>query len=453
MQLFRTPSLDWKSLAPDVTGSKSANLRFEAYSDAVRALITFCVAKLKKPKVVTYVIDHLMDVLSADYIWMVPKVIANHLRSLNTMLGHSPHVETLTIEDARRGNRWLKCADFILTRMASVLKEIKSSTSGLEVFGQDSSLPGTYSARLETISQMRGSSEQQQRELALLLQCLNSMLSAPTAPCMEWRGRIAEAVFDALRLRLTRGQMQKFAFAILNCLLVQAASNDPNLGRMIATEVIPLIGYWWQSRASVTDEYTSSFRDEILKTIHAIHLHLEDILRKTPSATLSSQLEDLLDTLWNEYSQRSQQARLGLDDLTFSSLGLPAGHLRTSTFALRPFLQDAERRWVVLETVSRLEHLFARCSDKSSQQVDTADSNDDSRRKRRRFLAGKNRIHQKLLSPNLEVTLTALQLIPFFLTCSTANEEEVVSIVDDLIPIISNKTGMLSSWAMIACAR
>lgn len=449
--LFHLPLLERNSRSSSKSGNKNAIERLAVYSEALRVTVTRSLVKLRRTRVVRSVVDHIMDVLSDQYVEDIPRLVANHMRTLVAVLGHSPLVESLAIEDKQHGNGWLVCADFILNRISSLLEEMNSSTSGLEVLGRDSPIPGTYSTRLSAISNLRGSSQQQQSELTLWLQCLMSMVSTPNAPCMEHRQRITDVTLGALRLRLTLGRLQRFAFATLNYILLKAASNDPNLGRKVAPEAIPLISYWWQPRASDNDDFLFTLRDEMLKTMHGIHLYLEGVLREGSPPILSSQLEDLLDTLWNEYSQRSQQARLRFDDLTFSSMGLPSGHLRISTFALRPFVQDAERRWVLLETTSRLEYLFARYVELSSQQTEVEDS-DGHPRKRRRFNAGSNRIHQKMLSPNVEIKLTALQLIPFFFCHSTATAEDVFSTVDDLMSVISNKTGVLSAWAMIACA-
>jgi hypothetical protein len=51
------------------------------------------------------------------------------------------------------------------------------------------------------------------------------------------------------------------------------------------------------------------------------------------------------------------------------------------------------------------------------------------------------------------IKLTAIQLIPFFLSISSTEEEELLLVVEDLMPMIGDKQGLLSSWAMIACAR
>lgn len=56
-------------------------------------------------------------------------------------------------------------------------------------------------------------------------------------------------------------------------------------------------------------------------------------------------------------------------------------------------------------------------------------------------------------SSDAAVKLTALQLTSFLLPRSNASEDDLVTTVDDLTPIISGKQGALSSWAMIACAR
>lgn len=402
------------------------------------------------------VIDHVTEILPESGGELFEPLAREYIQILMVILEHSVHVENLALLDA---GGWLACTDLLVARLSRLLEDADSSASGPGIINRDSPAPGT--ARQSSVSHanghprmssQRGAGQLTQSEVSSLVQSLLSLVSASNAPCMTRRQEISSAVLGVLRLRLNFGKLQRAAFATLNCILLKTAGDDPAFGRATTTEVITLLSYWWQPRALDNDELLFFVRDEMLKTIHVVHLYLDSLLQEASSAALLGAVEDLLDSLWTEYSQRSLQSRLRLEDLNFSSTGSPSGHFSTNLFALRPFTQDAERRWAVVETMARLESIFLRHASSNSQRP-RAEGFDVQPRKRQRFAGGSHRIHQKMLSSDSAVRFSVLQLIPFFLPRSSVPAEDVLTFVNDLLPIISDKQGMLSSWAMIACAR
>lgn len=420
---------------------------------ALRTLVTHGISKLKI-NTVRAVIDHITDTLpdrDGDFFQPLAK---SYLETLAILLGSPVHVETLASVD---GEGWVSCVDFILARISYLLEGANSSLSGLGLISRDSPALGTAaqsstansSSRPWTTSQ-RSQAQLQQHELLSLTQALRSLISASNAPYILRCHQISDAVLQILQQRINFGRLHRVAFGILNCILLKSAGDDPGLGRKITRQLVPLLSYWWLPKAIDTDEMLLSVKDEMLMTMHGIHLHLDNLLHDPSPVMLLGEVEDLLDNLWTEYSQRSSQARLRSEDLTFSSLGLPKGHFRTDLFALQPFTHDAERRWALLDNLSRLESIFLRHTSANAQRLDTED---EQPRKKQRLTGSSNRLHQKMLSSDAAVKLTALQVTCFLLPLSNATEDEIATTVDDLIPVISDKQGALSSWAMIACAR
>lgn len=440
---------------PKRTGHKTALGRLALCGQALRLVVAQGVSKLKA-NTVRALFDHMADILPENDNDFFEPLAREYFGVLVIVLEHAVHVENLALMDA---GGWLACADLVVTRLSRLLEDSESSNSGPGLISRDSPAPGT--ARQSSvaratgpsrISSQRGLVQLTQSEVSSLVECLLSLVSAANAPCMERRQEISSVVLNVLRLRLNFGKVQRTAFATLNCILLKTAGDDPGFGREITMQIVPLLSYWWQPRALDNDELLFFVRDEMLKTIHVVHLYLDSLLQEPSSAALLGAVEDLLDSLWAEYSQRSLQSRLRLEDLTFSSMALPSGHFSTTLFALRPFTEDAERRWAAVETLSRLEAIFLRHASGNSQRPSIG--NDDVQpRKKQRFAGGAHRVHRKLLSSDAAVRLSALQLIPFFLPSSIASAGEIFTFVDDLLPSIGDKQGMLSSWAMIACAR
>lgn len=440
---------------PEKTGSKAARTRLEVCGEALRLAVMHGVFKLK-PNTVQALIIHIAETLPESEGEAPEPLALEYIQMLVVILEHHVHVENLALLDA---DGWLACADLLLARLSRLLESAESAGSGPGLINRDSPAPGTmrqsstsHANGQATVPSQRRGVQLTQSEVSSLVQCLLSLVSASNAPCMLRRQEISSAILGVLHLRLNFGKLQRAAFAVLNCILLKTAGDDPAFGQATTTEVIPLLSYWWQPRALDNDELLFSVRDEMLKTIHVVHLYLDGLLQEASSAALLGEVEDLLDSLWTEYSQRSLQSRLRLEDLSFSSMNFPSGHFSTDLFTLRPFTQDAERRWTVVETMARLEGIFLRHVSSNSQRLSSEDS-DIQPRKKRRVAGGSHRIHQKVMSSDSAVRFSALQLIPFFLPRSIAPAEDILTFVDDLLPIISDKQGMFSSWAMIACAR
>lgn len=451
--MFSAARADQSLLSTKKNGYKTATERLGICGQALRTLVTHGISRLKI-NTVRAVIDHITQTLPDRDGHFCQPLVKSYLETFAILLGSHVHVETLA---SVNGEKWVSCVDFILDRMSYLLEGANSSVTGLVLMSRDSPGPGTpgqasiaYSNGRPPASSQRSQAQSQQHELLSLTQALLSLISASNAPYILRCRQISDAILQVLRQRINFGSLHRVAFGILNCILLKTAGDDPSLGSTITKQVVPLLSYWWLPRAIDTDEMLLSVKDEMLMTMHGIHLHLDHLLQESPVGALLGELEDLLDNLWTEYSQRSSQTRLRLEDIMFSSLVVPNGHFRTDLFTLRPFNQDAERRWALLDNMSLLESIFLRHTGADLQRLDTQD---EQPRKKQRLAGSSHRLHQKMITSNAAVKLTALQLTSFLLPRSGASEIDIVATVDDLIPIISDKQGALSSWAMIACAR
>ncbi|PSR78097.1 hypothetical protein BD289DRAFT_377079, partial [Coniella lustricola] len=451
--IFRATVADKQTAMAGAKGAKSAADRLGLCGKALRATATLGISKLK-PNTLRAVIDHILDTLPDRNGELYAPLAREYAQTLAVLLGYSAHVENLAISDA---SGWLACADFAITGILRLIEGSKSTSSATASSDRDSpagsfapppSVSNVDDRRLQAVSR-RVSSMLLQSELPSLVECLSALMSASNAPYRERSKEIYDLVILLLRLRIHSQRLHRMLFAILNGILLHSVGEGPETGRAIAADVVPLLRYCWQPRAIDNDEMLFSVRDEMLKTMHGVQLYIDSLLQDGSSSTLLNDLEDLLDTLWAEYSRRSQQSRLRQEDLTFSSTRVPAGHFSTPLFAIRPLAQDAERRWAMVETMSCLEIVFLRHTRTTMQHPEDTE---EQPRKRQRLSGGTIRVQQKMSSHDDSVQLTALQLLPFYLSASAISPEDWLHFVDNLIPMISDKQGFLSSWAMIACA-
>lgn len=449
--LFQAALAD-KTVLLSGKGIGKASERLGYCGKALRETVTHGISKFKG-RTVRAIIDHITDTLPTYDGDFFEPLAQDYMQTLVIILDSPTHVENLALKG---GAGWEQCVMFLVDRICNLLDGAESAPASV-LMGRDSPAPGTArhssvgpSSARSRLGTQRGAVQVQRNDLLSLLQCLQSLVSAPNAPCMSKRQEVADAVLRVLQLRFDLDKLHRFAFSILNRILLQTAGDDPALGQHLTRELVPLLGYWWQRRTLDKDELQFLVRDEMLKTMHAVSVYLDYLLQDDPAAALLQQLEELLDELWGEYSSRNPRARLQLDDVTFSSLKASTGHFSTGLFALKPFRQHAERRWAFVEVMSRLEFIFLQHSKCNSQRLMTEDSQP---RKRQRRAGGANRIHQKMLSSDAATKLTSLQLLPFFLPVSNLDQDEILTVMEDLLPMIGDKQGLLSSWAMIACAR
>ncbi|ROW17436.1 hypothetical protein VPNG_00615 [Cytospora leucostoma] len=417
--------------------SNAAHERLTSCAKALREIVTKGVSKLRS-NTMRAVIDHIMDTLPNRDDEFFEPIAQDYMQTLVVLFGSPIYVESLAFHvfDDPNENGWVVCMDFFIRRIRHLLDGADTS-SGPGLVGRDSPAPGTArhssvgpsSVRSRLLDQ-HGSGQIQRNDLLAPLECLLSLVSASNAPSNLRQHEVSDVVLRILRLPLKLDKLHRIAFAILNRVLCQTAGNDVLLGLAQTRELVPLLSYWWQPRTLDNDELLFAVRDEILKTIHATNLYLDSLLQDDSSAFLLGQVEDLLDVLWGEYSQRNHRSRLRLDDLTFSSMSPSSDHFRTNIFAIRPFSRDAERRWALMEVMSRLEYIFLRHAGSNPQRPPT---DDEQPRKRQKTAGGSNRIHHMLLSSDVTIKLTALQLVPFFLPLSSPDEEEILAIVEDLL--------------------
>ncbi len=282
--------------------------------------------------------------------------------------------------------------------------------------------------------------------------CLNSLISAPNAPVQRRAEKVSSVVLRILQLRHMKiGELQKAAFSIINNIFQRIQTENMAVAKKLTRALVPLLSHWWQPRSLSRDAMLNSIRDEMLKAIYAIHLYLEALLRESPDDPLFQETEDLLDALWSEYSRRDDRSRLQLEDISFTAMRLPSDHPRTAVFCLRPYNVAGEQNWALLENLALLEAIYLRTShgDRSHAQPDV----DQPRKKRRTAGSIPNRLHQKMISIDPAVQLTALQLVPFLSQLRKLSADDINQVLADVARCTPRKPSLAASWGILAYAR
>lgn len=438
-------------------GSKTASgTRLEHCAKALKVVVLHGGHKIKR-KTARALVDHITQVLPGPGDDFVAPLLQDYTGAFLALLDHPANVETFAVLD---GEVWISCVDFCVLAVSRFLDKGEEAISSLS---RDSPAPGTAlslafsTARSSSSSGRRTATQQSTGQIGnsvatAYLSCMNKLLLAPHAPVLDRAKEISDLALQVLRIRQAKqNSLHQVAFACINSVLVQTATDDIVLGQSIAQDVVPLIARCWPARAILRDAMSNTIREEILKTLYAVHLFLDNLIGTSSGNDLLKDVEEMLDVLWSEYSRREDRARLLLDDLTFTALRLPKDHPRTNIFSLRPYNPSAEQNWALMEMLAVLESSHMRNLKRGQPQPATEE--DDQPRKRRRTTGDATGVLSKVTSLDPGVRLTALQLLPFVLQRRELTAEEADELLDTLSSVISDKQPLVASWALLACAR
>ncbi|KAK3340658.1 hypothetical protein B0H65DRAFT_266975 [Neurospora tetraspora] len=429
--------------------------RLENCAEALRLAVQHGASKVKR-KTARAIVDHITQtLLDSDENFFEP-LLKGYVKALSALLNVPANVETLATFKPKdegegwkdKGEGWEVSIDFCLNALSRFLE---AAERDLGTSSRASPAPGAPATSRAGSVGLFSAHGQVNGQLALdFLTCVKALTSASNAPVLRRAERVSQLVLRVLTLRQIKvGELQRESFSILNNILVRVQTEDIALAKTIATALVPVLSHCWQPRSLSRDAMLNSIRDEMLKTLYGVHLYLESLLREATDDMLLQDTEDLLDSLWSEYSRRDDKTRLQLEDVTFSTMQLPPDHPSTMVFGLRPYHPAGEQNWALLENIALLETVYAKSSQRDRQHPE---DEPDKPRKRRRVIGSSNRIHQKLMSPDAAVKFTALQLIPFLSALKHLSLEEVKEVLVDLSQFISAKQGLVASWAMVACS-
>ncbi|KAI0382871.1 hypothetical protein F5Y04DRAFT_44982 [Hypomontagnella monticulosa] len=430
------------------SNKSTAASRLTKCAEALRLGVELGTGKLKR-KTVLAVIDHITQTLPHSEDDLVPPLIQDYIKALAALLSHAANVELLATGG---GEGWFTCADFSI----DILNLYLAANDKDSAPSRASPAPGTGQSMSLTLSTPRAMAASQRSgrvsrsQLPDLLQCLLYLASSPNAPLLERSKEMSSVVIQVLQVRsLGISQLHQLAFALINKLFVISQTDDSDHASSLAMDCLPLVSQWWQTKtASAHDALLNGVRIEMLKLLFNLHLQLEFLIKQGDKPSLLSDIENLAELFWGEYSRREERAQLQQDDLTYSSTPRGSANFQVQTFSLRPCNVDSEKHWAVVHILAILECLLW----KGSQQSQTALPDDEQPRKKQRTRIGFSRLRQKLRSVDHSIQFTALQIIPFFVSDLKVDIDEISELLSFLMGQITSKKSKVSTWAMIACA-
>lgn len=427
--LFSCSILEQRASGKSSSAAAKASLaRLTKVAEALRLALYHGAAKLKR-KTVRAVLDHIVQ----TYPGLDDSLQQLYLKCLVAVLTPQANVESLAASKDAQG--WGDCFNFCLGALVDILDVNEANHSASANADSVSRASPAPSLSLASGPSRRVHSENR-IALQQLLQCIHLLALPANAPLCRCAGTLGNALLRALRLPYALGTITFHAFSCLNILFESIQADDVRLAKDLAQDVLPLVRQWWEPRTMAKDDMQNSVRDEMLKIVLNIHLHLEH-LASIPTNTVISEIHELSEALWREYARRDERSQLQLNDITFTTSVLPTGHFQTQTFGLRPHHLDGERRWALTLNLALLEQILWKSS---AQRVTSEAVDEDQPRKRRRTSPTSLRLKDKLTSPG--TTRAALQILPFLSDFGVDLAE--------LRPDVAAQVAGESSWAMVA---
>uniref|UniRef100_A0A4E9DXT2 Serine/threonine-protein kinase Tel1 n=1 Tax=Gibberella zeae TaxID=5518 RepID=A0A4E9DXT2_GIBZA len=435
----------------------STATRLSKCAEAVRMTVGRGNSKIGR-KTLLAIVDHITQVLpgpNGDN--FVTPLLQDYIKALTEVLSRPAHVEILA---RKEGQHWETCVGFFLD-VAQYLLPDEADISTLSLARASPALTRSSPAPGSGYSRSGGRSTpstQSQRRAAPgeggllkdVLEGLHYIVIGGNAPILRQYKDITLVVLRVLSLKqLSLGSLQTLAFAIINTVFTTTNADDLAHASSVVQSILPLMSYWWRCEKVSQDEVIRALRIEISRSIFLMHLHIENLVINSSDEKIRSDLEELTENIWSEYSRRSEAFRLQMSDITFALSSLPTYGLQLNMFGLRAHNVYGEGHWAVIQNLAFLEGIML--LPQSRTPADDAEQSEQ-RRKRRRIEQDMSRIRLKLKTVEVGVRGTALQLIPFLLADNSLSRDELVDLLPELASLATDKNPVTASWALIASA-
>uniref|UniRef100_A0A093Y128 Serine/threonine-protein kinase Tel1 n=2 Tax=Talaromyces marneffei PM1 TaxID=1077442 RepID=A0A093Y128_TALMA len=435
--LFRCVAIE-KSAYSRLNKSSARNAsapRLPLCASAFRATVEVSVAVLRT-KTVHAIIDHIVQTLTqpGDGLWNLLGI--DYIKGLRLLLEYPAHVEHLTESD------WVDVTSFCLSCLSSngdeatqlsIRTSYRSLSQGLvdEEGGQRT--PSRTTSGRDALS----SSSQVNRSIAdEAVICIQLLTATPAAPLQERVRPLMSELLVYLSSAMPANANQ--ALKAINNLLERVICDQCALVKDFIPDIIPIIRRVWLTKSSAV-------KDEALVTM----LLCMDLLRSNPQSLFSQAslqpLEDLLETLENEYTKRPEKEQIQIDDLVFYQNDISFQHLYL--FGPRLGSSRSEHNWTLIWTISSLIGIL----DKASDHMSNSAENELGPNKRPRLSSRTDDVSRECVTSTGPRKGYCLQLLSFLV--GRMSVEDKASRLSRLAAGIVDDNPSTSNWTLLAICK
>ncbi|KAH2370988.1 Serine/threonine-protein kinase tel1 [Aspergillus fumigatus] len=413
--LFRFISVE-RSLYNRASSKGACASRLSACASVIRTAINVFLRNLRT-KSIRAIVDHITEILQVPGEGLWEHLGADYLKCLTTLLRYPPHLEHLA------ANEWDKVLNLCL-------RSIGAPEDGDSQSSDHNGHPSTLDDFLDASSRSTPS----RRTSSLALREKQSGDKRIVAEAIVAAEKVLRGLGTFLKLSPIAGSEHQAAFNSINTVVMRVIFDQSDLVRMFLLDLILVIRHLWSTKLM-------GLKDELLVTILLCMIILTDATRRAPTDSLALSIENLLDTIYSEYTKRSEKDILQIDELIFD---------RTSStqiidLALQPRLEvpRSEHNLTVVWVMAKLMRL----SEESTAQLSHPAGETPS--KKQRLNSASDQVFRDCVMSSGNRRVCALQLIPILLQGRLTMESKA-SLLQRLIPYILDDNGVIASWTMVA---
>jgi ataxia telangiectasia mutated family protein len=426
-----------KAARPSALLPLSANALRHVINSGVRAI---------KTSTVEMIIDTIVELLPGKDGVLIKPLVEDLPKTLRALLEYQPHVERLSKEC------WEATVEFCIESLSTIFAEADAEPSNSWSTGVSSRGPtpfestdgGRRPSQRNTSSKLGPISQELIRAAEDLVYCLQFLVKASNSPVLEKADSVLLALVSFLQQKA--GRAKAAGLAAINSILPRITLHAAQLTEQVIQQLLPLMKTMWSDLL---------LRDEIMTTLIYTEAHIASILISTRDDTFSFELEALVEIIYSDYRRRQETtAHQYLEDdcLCFRGLG-DAQHdahpLNTCAFSLETDQVRYEGLWATVATISHFSYLLDQRRRKLAQDLD---NEEESMIKRLRVSHHFHDYLRHVSEPRSNAKRAALQVVAFMAQEGCLDEEDLQSVLERLIPCISDTNPVHSSWAMIGLA-
>lgn len=411
--------------------------RLSACASVIRTAIDAFLHNLRT-KSVRAITDHITDILQTPGQKLFDLLCVDYTKCLSTLLSYPPHVEHLGASE------WEKLITFCLRSIG--LKEDEDSDqassndrrSTLDDFVTGvsrGSTPSRTSSALAVREKPRGD----QSAITEALTCIQLLTASPNAPIQDSAERILDGLTKFLTSSAITGSGHLAAISSLNSVVMRALFDQSSLVRVSMLDLIPTIRQLWATKSA-------GLKDELLVTITLCMVIIIDAAHREPSEMLAQSIDNLVDTLYSEYTRRSEKDILQIDELAFYQKASAQG--QRLFIGPRHETPRSEHNWTIVWVIAKLMDL----SEEVTSRLLLPRAAGEASSKKQRLTSLIQDVFRDSTTSSGVRRICALQLIPFIIQ-HNENMESRESLLRRLIPYVLDDSGAISSWTMVAIAR
>jgi ataxia telangiectasia mutated family protein len=419
-------------------------------ASALRHVVASGVRTIKS-STVEIIIDTIIEVLPANG-GLVEPFLQDLPRTLRLLLEYQPHVERLS-KDC-----WDDAVDLCINSLARFFSEstpaegehqnslgATPSRRARTPLESADLTPSRASPRL-TVSRTKPVVTEHVYAADDFVHCIHHLVKASNAPLLDRSEAVLAALLQYLQRNTGRGSVVVTALMAVNSVLARTALQSLELTKRTAQQLLPLLKSMWSD---------AMLRDEILITLTYTEAHIASLLADADGETISSDLEALVEVMYNDYRRRQESTAhqyLEEDHLCFQLLDSSTDNvhpLNTYAFSMETEHQRYEGLWSTVAAISRFSYMLDQR--RRTLACDRSDT-EESSSKRVRITQLFSEYLRHVSEPRSNAKRAALQVVAFMAQEGPFGEEELQPMLEKLTSCISDENPVHSVWAMVGLA-